>query len=133
MAVGRRMTLAELGCRICIFGPSSTGKSTLAMAIGRSRGLPVVHLDQLHHQPGTDWQPRPIEEFFALHDEAVAGASWVIEGNYSLCVSQRLSRATGVILLDASATTSLCAICGARGSSVIGRGRSREGVTASSG
>ena len=101
------MTLAELGCRICIFGPSGSGKSTLAMAIGRSRGLPVVHLDQLHHQPGTDWQPRPLEEFIALHDEAVAGTSWVIEGNYSQCVPLRLGRATGVILLDVPAATSL--------------------------
>ena len=101
------MTLAEFGCRICIFGPSSSGKSTLAMAIGRSRGLPVVHLDQLHHQPGTDWQPRPLEEFIVLHDEAIAGESWEIEGNYSQCVPQRLNRATGVILLDVPATTSL--------------------------
>ncbi|UAJ12419.1 isopentenyl transferase family protein [Glacieibacterium megasporae] len=101
------MSLAELGCRICIFGPSSSGKSTLATAIGRSHGLPVVHLDQLHHQPGTDWQPRPLEEFSALHDKAIDGASWVMEGNYSQYVPRRLNRATGVILLDVSGTTSL--------------------------
>lgn len=88
-------------------GPSSSGKSTLAGAIGRARGLPVIHLDQLHHQPHTDWQPRPEVEFIALHDEALKGESWVMEGNYSRCLPQRLARATGFILLDASTMVSL--------------------------
>jgi adenylate kinase family enzyme len=101
------MTLTELGSRICIIGPSGSGKSTLATAIGRSRGLPVVHLDQLYHQPNTDWQPRPLEQFIGLHDEAVGGQFWVMEGNYSQCMPRRLERATGVILLDVSTATSL--------------------------
>jgi adenylate kinase family enzyme len=101
------MTLDGLGSRICIMGPSNSGKSTLATAIGRARGLTPVHLDKLHHLPNTDWQPRPDEEFVALHEEALAGASWVMDGNYSRCLPQRLARATGVILLDTSTATSL--------------------------
>lgn len=88
-------------------GPSSSGKSTLAEAIGRARDLPVIHLDQLHHQPHTDWQPRPEGEFIALHDKALKGESWVMEGNYSRCLPQRLARATGFVLLDASTVVSL--------------------------
>lgn len=38
-------TLDRLGPRICILGPSNSGKSTLALAIRAARGLPVVHLD----------------------------------------------------------------------------------------
>jgi adenylate kinase family enzyme len=101
------MTLDDLGPRICVMGPSNSGKSTLATAIGRVRGLTPIYLDQLHHQSNTDWQPRPDEEFVALHDEALRGASWVIDGNYSRCLPQRLARATGLILLDASTATSL--------------------------
>lgn len=101
------MTLDDLGPRICIMGPSNSGKSTLAAAIARARGLTPVHLDQLHHLPNTDWQPRPEEEFIALHDEALSGTSWVMDGNYSRCLPQRLARATGVILLDTSTATSL--------------------------
>jgi len=101
------MTLDDLGSRICILGPSGSGKSTLAVAIGRARGLPVVHLDQLHHLPNTNWRPRPAAEFVALHDQAILGESWVIEGNYSQCLPGRLARATGVILLDAKTLTSL--------------------------
>lgn len=101
------MPLTALGPRICIMGPSNSGKSTLAQAIGQACDLPVVHLDQLHHLPGTDWQPRPVAAFVALHDAAIRGERWVIDGNYSRCLPQRLSRATGVILLDVPTVTSL--------------------------
>ncbi|WP_206244371.1 P-loop NTPase family protein [Novosphingobium terrae] len=101
------MALDDLGPRICIMGPSNSGKSTLAGAISRTRGMPVIHLDQLYHQPQTDWQPRPEAEFIALHDAALAGEHWVMEGNYSRCLPQRLARATGFILLDISTSLSL--------------------------
>ena len=101
------MLLSELGARICILGPSNSGKSTLAVAIARKHGMKAVHLDQLHHIPGTDWQPRPADEFRALHDDAIAGEQWVMEGNYSTYMPQRFLRATGVILLDVSTPVSL--------------------------
>ena len=37
------MNLSDLGDRICILGPSNSGKSTLADAIARKRGLEPVH------------------------------------------------------------------------------------------
>ena len=101
------MHLDELGPRVCILGPSNSGKSTLAVAIGRQRGLPVVHLDQLFHRPHTDWEPRPEAEFLALHEVAIAEPAWVMEGNYTRCLAPRLERATGLILLDVSTLTSL--------------------------
>ena len=99
--------LESLGPRIAILGPSNSGKSTLAQAIARLRGLPVVHLDQLFHQPHTDWQSRPTAEFVRLHDEAIAQERWVMDGNYSNCTPQRLARATGLILLELPTMTSL--------------------------
>ncbi|RWC48437.1 MAG: AAA family ATPase [Mesorhizobium sp.] len=101
------MHLSELGDRICILGPSNSGKSTLADAIARKRGLATVHLDQLFHLPNTDWEARPRDEFIALHDAAIAGERWVMDGNYSVCMPQRFLRATGLILLDISTSTSL--------------------------
>ena len=101
------MRLTELGERICILGPSNSGKSTLADAIARKRGLKPIHLDQLHHLPNTDWRPRPEAEFLALHDDAIAGDRWVIDGNYSKYFPQRFQRATGLILLDISTAASL--------------------------
>ncbi|CAM5775632.1 hypothetical protein LMIY3S_05122 [Labrys miyagiensis] len=101
------MKLGDLGSRICIMGPSNSGKSTLANAIARKRNLDPIHLDQLRHRPHTDWEMRPNEEFQTLHDAALAGERWVMEGNYSRLLPQRLARATGFILLDVSTGASL--------------------------
>ncbi len=90
--------LAELGRRIMICGPSSTGKSTLAVALGRRLAVPAIHLDALRHRAHTAWQPRPDAEFVALHEHAVAGDGWVMDGNYSLVLAPRLARATGIVL-----------------------------------
>ncbi|CEJ49256.1 conserved hypothetical protein [Xanthomonas citri pv. bilvae] len=62
------MKLDDLGPRICILGPSNSGKSTLAQA----RGCVPVHLDRLHHLPNTAWIPRPRQDFMALHCAAIA-------------------------------------------------------------
>lgn len=107
MTEGAAVSLDELGTRICVLGPSNSGKSTLAEAIARVRGLEAIHLDRLHHLPNTNWRPRPREDFVALHDAAIMGDRWVIEGNYSSLLPQRLERATGLILLDVSTLTSL--------------------------
>lgn len=107
MKIQAMTTLQSLGSRICIFGPSNSGKSTLAQAISRKCGLPVVHLDQLFHLPHTDWLPRPEADFLNLHAAAIRHERWVMEGNYSRCMPERLERATGLILLDTSTATSL--------------------------
>lgn len=101
------MTLDDLGSRIILLGPSNSGKSTLAEAIARARGLAAIHLDQLHHLPGTDWEQRPPEEFVRLHEAAIAGDRWVMDGNYSSLLPLRLARATGVIRLELPTAVSL--------------------------
>ena len=105
------MQRADLGRRICILRPSNSGKSTLAVAIGRKRGLEVVHLDLLYHLPNTDWQARPTDEFLVLHDAAITGEQWVMDGNYPKCMPQRFLRSTGLILLDISTPASLFRYC----------------------
>ncbi len=99
--------LSELGERICIMGPSNSGKSTLADAIARKTRTQAIHLDRLFHLPETDWDPRPFAEFQVLHDAAIEASRWVIDGNYSQLLPQRLARATGFILLDVSTPLSL--------------------------
>lgn len=101
------MTLEHLGPRICILGPSNSGKSTLADAIEDKLVIPAVHLDQLFHQPYSDWVPRPEAEFIELHQAAIAKDSWVMEGNYTRHLTPRLERATGFIVLEVSTATSL--------------------------
>ena len=106
--------LAGFGPRIMICGPSNAGKSTLALAIAGRLGIEAVHLDLLRHLPNTDWVQRPDAEFARLHDAAILGESWVMDGNYTAAdghsvqlMPQRLRRATGIILLGDNRWTTL--------------------------
>ncbi len=92
--------LESLGPRICIIGPSNAGKSTLADLIAQKIGATPVHLDQLAHYPESHWQRRPDQEFIDLHGKEIIQESWVIEGNYSICMPERFNRASAVIWLD---------------------------------
>lgn len=92
----------DLGPRICVLGPSNSGKSTLAKKLADKLSSPVIHLDQLFHFPNSAWQPRPQDEFLSLHEQAISGDHWIIEGNYHRCLESRLARATGLIVLDVS-------------------------------
>lgn len=94
------LPLAALGRRIMINGPTTSGKSTLADAIGRKLGIPAVHIDLFSHLPDTDWVPRPIPEFHALHDAAILEDAWVMDGNYTDLMPQRYARATGIVVID---------------------------------
>lgn len=95
-------SIDALGSRIMICGPSSAGKSTLAVALGRKLDVAAFHVDRFRHLPGTDWVQRPDDEFTALHDAAILEDRWVMDGNYSMLMPQRIARATGIIWVDGS-------------------------------
>lgn len=85
--------------RVVILGNAGSGKSTLARRLGERLGLPVVHLDVLFWEPG--WTEPDNEAFRARVRAAIAGDSWVCEGNYlSRTFDLRLPRADQVIWLD---------------------------------
>ena len=91
-----------LGRRIAIIGNSGSGKSTLAGALSARLSIPHVELDALNWQPG--WRPLSIEEperWVQVVAAAIAGDSWVTDGNYSQgALPLILPRATDVIWLD---------------------------------
>lgn len=89
-----------LGPRIAIIGPSNSGKSTLAVALGQKLNVPVDHLDQYAHHHGTTWVRRPDTDFMADHTRLIAKDTWIIDGNYSVCMPERFARATTIIWLD---------------------------------
>ena len=69
-------------------GRRNTGKSTLARAIGGKLGLPVgPSRPAATTCRNTDWEQRPDDEFAALHDAAIAGERWVMDGNYSALIA----------------------------------------------
>jgi adenylate kinase family enzyme len=65
-----------LGRRTMIFGPSASGKSTMAAAFGEKLNILVRHLDQLCFFPKTFWDPRPAEEIRKLHGEIIDRDEW---------------------------------------------------------
>ena len=99
--------LSDLGPRICIIGPSNSGKSTLARMIGGKTELPVFHLDQLRYETGGFDTLRQENDFIADHAVLIARDEWVMDGNYSSCLASRIDRATGLILLECSMLRSL--------------------------
>src|SRR5882762_504368 len=94
------LALNQLGVRVCIIGPSNSGKSTLAERLACKLGTEAIHLDQLAHVPHTNWQRRSDQDLISEHDEVIASDKWVIDGNYRVCMQQRFERATAVIWLD---------------------------------
>ena len=81
-----------------IIGAPGSGKSTLAREVGARLGLPVVHIDTIHWQPG--WVQRPREERLPLAAEVEAREAWVFEGGFSETWPNRAARAELVIWLD---------------------------------
>ncbi len=81
-----------------ILGQPGSGKSTLARLIGDRTGLPVVHVDRIHHLPG--WQERPRAEKIAMALAEQAKPKWIFEGSLSATYEDRFERADTVIFLD---------------------------------
>lgn len=84
--------------RIMIVGQPGSGKSTLARLIGARLGLPVIHVDHIHWQPG--WLERPFAEKTRLSRAAEAGEAWVFEGGFAATWPSRLARAEMLVVLD---------------------------------
>lgn len=90
--------------RIAVLGSSGAGKSTLSVALGAATGLPVVHLDKEHWQPG--WTEPDRDTWNARLAELAAAPEWIIDGQYGASLCVRLERADLAIFLDLP--TSLC-------------------------
>lgn len=95
--------------RILIIGCSCSGKSTLSRALGEKLGLPVVHLDQLWWSEG--WVHVTREEFDARLEAELAKDQWIMDGNFSRTMYQRLQRCDTIIYLDFNRWECLWGMC----------------------
>jgi len=66
----------------------------LACALGLTLNDPVFHLDH------TNWKRRDHNAFISDHDDFIKKDQWIVDGNYSACMPNRLNRVTSVIFLD---------------------------------
>jgi adenylate kinase family enzyme len=84
--------------RVLVIGSGGAGKSTFARRLGERLGLPVIHLDTFFWRPG--WVETPKEEWRRTVEELCARAAWVMDGNFSGTLVERLAACDTVILLD---------------------------------
>src|SRR3954463_7237368 len=84
--------------RILVIGNSGGGKSTLARALGRKLGLPVIHLDVLFWKPGWVETERPV--FHVAVAEALRGDAWICDGNFTSNYHVRMPLADTIVWID---------------------------------
>lgn len=87
------------GRRFAVYGPTGSGKTSVARWIGALLDLPVIELDALFHRP--NWQPTPEDEFRAKVLTALHRCpdGWVCDGNYRAVRALILPKAETVLWL----------------------------------
>ena len=84
--------------RIMIMGISGAGKSTLAKTLGEHMKIETIYLDK--EFMNRDWNQKSKEEQAMLHREFMKKDRWIIEGNWSHTLDERVSYADLIIYLD---------------------------------
>lgn len=84
--------------KVAIIGSGGSGKTTLALILGKELNLPVYHLDKLYWKPG--WKKTPDDQWANLQKDLCKKASWIIDGNYKSTFDIRLQACDTVIFLD---------------------------------
>jgi predicted kinase len=88
--------------RVVLIGPGASGKSTLAVQLGETMGLPVIELDKLFWRAGLVATPR--DEWVKVQQRLVEKDQWIMDGDLGPfdAVEVRLRAADTIILLDFS-------------------------------
>ena len=92
------MESARVYDRSIVIGCPGSGKSTFSRALRDRTGLPLYHLDLIHHRPDRSTVPR--EEFDAALEKILSGPRWIVDGNYMRTIPLRLERCEQVFLFD---------------------------------
>ncbi len=91
--------------RILILGSGGAGKTTLARQLAGVLGIEVIHLDTLYWKPG--WVESEQAEWRGKIQAVVQRESWIMDGNFSETLPERLEACDTVIFLDFSRTVCL--------------------------
>lgn len=81
-----------------IIGCSGAGKSTFARELARLTGLPLIHLDQLFWRTG--WAATDPAKWRAITAQLLTQDRWIIDGNFTGTMEQRIAAADVVYFFD---------------------------------
>lgn len=84
--------------KVLVIGCPGAGKSTFARRLRDATGLPLYYLDRLWHKPDRTHITR--EEFDRVLAEWLARPAWILDGDYSRTLPQRLEACDTVFFLD---------------------------------
>ena len=91
--------------KVLVIGAGGAGKSTLARRLGAALKLEVIHLDKFYWRPG--WVKPADDEWRREIAALIARDAWVMDGNYTRTLAQRLAACDTVIFLDFARTVCL--------------------------
>jgi adenylate kinase family enzyme len=84
--------------KVLVIGSSGAGKSVLSRRLGEISGISVIHLDKHYWRPG--WTEPSKDVWRDQVAELLKGDQWIMDGNYSGTMEQRLEVCDTVIFLD---------------------------------
>jgi adenylate kinase family enzyme len=84
--------------RILVIGSGGSGKSTFSVRLGRLLRIPVIHLDTLYWSPG--WVEPDKTDWARTVRQVIEQDSWILDGNYSGTLAERIEACDTVIFLD---------------------------------
>ncbi|PTI61893.1 AAA family ATPase, partial [Staphylococcus shinii] len=84
--------------KIIVIGSSGSGKSTLSRELSNILEIPVYHLDKLFWKP--NWVMTTKDEQFKIQNSLLDKNEWIIDGNYTGILEERLLSADTIIFLN---------------------------------
>lgn len=93
--------------RISVVGCHGSGKTTLSHLLGRSLGIPVTHLDDLHWE--ANWRRGDDASLLRDLEVILRRDSWIVDGSYFRLGLDRLLQSDLIIVLNTPAI-----VCGRR-------------------
>lgn len=84
--------------KVLVLGCPGSGKSTFARNLKSKTNLPLFHLDNLFHLP--DKNNVGDEELCKRITNILKEDSWIIDGNYTVMLEERIKDADTIFLLD---------------------------------
>jgi adenylate kinase family enzyme len=84
--------------KVLVIGPGGAGKSTFAQQLGRLLKIEVLHLDRFYWHSG--WVETPKSEWSKKVEQLLSRDAWIMDGNYSGTLEQRVQASDTIIFLD---------------------------------